>query len=94
MCKKIVIRFLKFTVKDNGIGIEKNVQHKLFDPFFQANENIAENYRESGLGLSICKNSVTLLNGYISMNSDKNKGSEFSLFIPYMQEKQNDSKKT
>ncbi|KGT36427.1 hypothetical protein KU70_05855 [Campylobacter fetus] len=44
---------IKFSVKDNGIGIDKNMLEKIFDSFIQANKDITKIYGGTGLGLSI-----------------------------------------
>ncbi len=65
-------------VKDNGIGISKELQEKIFDMFFRGSENSDG----SGLGLYIVKESVEKLNGTINVNSIPGKGSEFRILIP------------
>ena len=65
-------------VKDNGIGISKELQEKIFDMFFRGSENSDG----SGLGLYIVKESVEKLNGTINVNSVPGKGSEFRILIP------------
>ncbi len=73
---------IRFSVKDSGIGIPEEVQHKLFTPFFSNRtlHNIEE--YSTGLGLAICKNLAGLLKGNIEMNSEFGIGSEFILEIP------------
>ncbi|MBP6532119.1 MAG: PAS domain-containing sensor histidine kinase [Bacteroidia bacterium] len=65
-------------VKDNGIGISKELQEKIFDMFFRGSESSDG----SGLGLYIVKESVEKLKGKIVVNSIPGKGSEFSILIP------------
>jgi signal transduction histidine kinase/CheY-like chemotaxis protein len=74
---------LAFTVKDNGIGIEKEKLNLIFDRFNQAEEYITRNYGGTGLGLSIVKNLVVLQQGTISVKSEPGKGTEFSFTLPY-----------
>ena len=69
------------SVEDNGIGISKNDQEKLFNPFFQVQESLVKN--GSGLGLAICKKIVTLLGGDIIVESEKGIGSTFRFNIKY-----------
>ena len=68
------------SVTDNGIGIPKAEQEKLFDRFFRAgNVGITEG---SGLGLSIAKKCVEVLNGDITFESEVGKGTTFHVSIP------------
>lgn len=75
--------FLEFCVKDTGIGIQPDHQDIIFDRFRQANETITRNYDGSGLGLSISKAYIELLNGKIWVESEFGKGSKFFFTIPY-----------
>lgn len=75
---------LKFTVEDNGIGISKEDQKKLFTPFVQIENSLSQT--GSGLGLSICKKLTELLGGSISVDSRPDNGSTFTFtikFTPY-----------
>lgn len=65
-------------VKDNGIGISKEMHEKIFDMFFRA----AQNTEGSGLGLYIVKEAVEKLNGKIEVESELGKGTAFSIHIP------------
>jgi signal transduction histidine kinase len=71
---------LTFTVKDKGIGIPAKDQKKLFAEFYRASN--AEHIQGSGLGLSIVKKYVELLNGIISFTSKEGKGSTFTIELP------------
>lgn len=67
-------------VSDKGIGIPKSEQSQLFDRFFRAkNVGIIEG---SGLGLSIVKKCLDVLNGEITFESETNKGTTFFVSIP------------
>jgi signal transduction histidine kinase/DNA-binding response OmpR family regulator len=81
---------LKFTVKDTGIGINKNKSKEIFEEFSQADAATTRKFGGSGLGLSICKKLVELQGGEINVQSIEGKGSEFSFFIPYKTGKEND----
>ncbi|MBU2431517.1 MAG: response regulator, partial [Proteobacteria bacterium] len=72
---------LNFSVKDTGIGIPRKNQHTLFDNFTQADNSDTRKYGGTGLGLSICSQLVELMNGKITLESQTNKGSNFSFFI-------------
>lgn len=66
-------------VQDTGIGISKENQKSLFQPFFRADNN---NKRGTGLGLSISKQIVELHGGRIEVESIENEGSRFTVFLP------------
>lgn len=71
---------LRATVADKGIGIPKSEQSQLFDRFFRAkNVGIIEG---SGLGLSIVKKCMEVLQGEIEFESEQNKGTVFRVSIP------------
>ena len=76
-----IMNKINFSVEDNGIGISKEDQKKLFNPFVQVHDSLTKN--GSGLGLAICKKLVELLDGTISIESDKNKGSIFRFNVKY-----------
>lgn len=68
----------KIIIEDNGIGIEKDFQKKIFNMFFRASEQSSG----SGLGLYIVKNAVNKLDGKISFTSQLNQGTTFIVIIP------------
>lgn len=73
----------KFQISDTGIGIPREKLKVIFQPFEQADMGITRKYGGSGLGLSITKKIVELHGGKISAESEKGKGSIFTLEIPY-----------
>ncbi|MGD2034970.1 MAG: PAS domain S-box protein [Bacteroidales bacterium] len=75
--------YLEFFVKDTGIGIDKKQQEAIFNRFVQANSGINSPYEGAGLGLSIAKAYVELLNGKIWVESEKGVGSKFCFTIPF-----------
>ncbi len=72
---------LFFLVVDSGIGIDKADQDKLFQSFSQVDASISRQYGGTGLGLYICKQLVELMNGKISVQSERKKGTVFSFSI-------------
>lgn len=75
--------FIEFFVKDTGIGIIKENQHKIFDRFMQADISVTSNYEGAGLGLAICKGLVDFLGGGIWLDSEPGIGTTFNFTIPY-----------
>lgn len=73
--------FIGVDVEDNGIGIEKDTIKKLFKPFVQADISTTRRYGGSGLGLSITKKIINMMNGEIKVESELGKGSKFSFYI-------------
>ncbi|MDP4935503.1 MAG: ATP-binding protein [Salibacteraceae bacterium] len=72
-----------FLVSDTGIGIEVASIDKIFDSFEQAATDVNRKYGGTGLGLSISKRLVELQGGDIWVKSEKDKGSQFYVTIPY-----------
>jgi signal transduction histidine kinase len=69
----------KITIKDNGIGISKEMLSKIFDFNFQAEKEQSEGI---GIGLSLVKQSIDLMEGVINVNSELGVGTEFIVIIP------------
>jgi len=72
---------LFITVKDQGMGIPTGQQSKIFDHFFRA-DNVA-NLQGTGLGLTITKKYVQLMNGQLTFESQENKGTQFNVELPF-----------
>lgn len=72
---------LRFTVKDTGIGMSKDFIPKIFDIFSQEDENLANKYGSTGLGMAITKNIIDMMNGKIEVDSAKGKGSTFIVTV-------------
>jgi signal transduction histidine kinase/CheY-like chemotaxis protein len=72
---------LKFVIKDTGIGMDPSFVPKIFEPFTQEDNRRSNKYGSTGLGMAITKNIVELMNGTISVKSDKGKGTEFTVSL-------------
>ena len=72
-----------FSVEDTGIGIEEEVRKRLFKPFSQADSSTARRFGGTGLGLTICKNLVDLMNGQINLESSLGNGTKATFSIPF-----------
>lgn len=73
---------ITFETKDTGVGVSSKYMKDMFDKFTQADSSTTKKYGGSGLGLSISKQLSELLHGSISVTSEENKGSCFSLTLP------------
>jgi len=69
-------------VSDTGIGISKEAQSYIFEPFRRADESPTREHRGAGLGLSIVKQLVTIMGGEIKLESELGKGSTFIITLP------------
>jgi signal transduction histidine kinase len=74
--------YVRFFVKDNGIGIDPQHHELIFERFGQVMKVGAKNKGGTGLGLSICKSLVELMGGKIWVESEPGHGSNFFFTIP------------
>ena len=73
-----------FSVEDSGIGIDKAHGELIFDHFRQVDGSKNRRYGGAGLGLSICRNLVSLIGGRLWFNSEQGKGSRFYVELPLL----------
>jgi len=77
---------LRFTVSDNGKGMNQAQLREIFNPFIQAEGSITREYGGTGLGLSICKSLTELMLGSINVTSNVGIGSDFVVELPFSTE--------
>jgi len=82
--KKVVNEkeYAEIKISDTGIGIPKQKLDKIFDRFYQVDDSIQRAYGGSGIGLALVKELVDLHKWNITVTSEVNKGTEFTLTIP------------
>ncbi|RZJ51432.1 MAG: hypothetical protein EOO44_14615 [Flavobacterium sp.] len=73
------LNYAKICLTDNGIGISDEYQDKIFDPFYRLHNN--DQYKGSGLGLTIVKKIVSNHHGFITVSSEINVGTTFCIYI-------------
>ncbi len=73
---------LEVCVSDTGSGISEEEQHKIFDRFYQAENNLSRSYGGTGLGLALSHDLAHLLKGSLEVRSELGKGSTFILKVP------------
>ena len=77
------VKGVELSVSDTGIGIRREDQERIFNPFEQADGSSSRSYQGTGLGLSLTKNLVELHGGKISVESEgEGRGSTFRFIIP------------
>jgi len=72
-------RYVKVSIQDQGVGIPRDYLHKIFDPYFTTKQ------KGSGLGLTIAYSIIDKHNGRLTVSSELNIGSVFSLYLPAAQ---------
>ena len=73
---------LCFRIRDTGIGMDKEYLPRIFDAFSQEDSTRKNKYGSTGLGMAITKSIVEMMNGTISVESEKGVGTEFTVVIP------------
>lgn len=73
----------EFTIEDNGVGMEPEFIDHIFEPFVQEAMDVRSSYQGTGLGMTITKSILDLMDGNICVESRKNVGSTFTVTIPF-----------
>ena len=82
---------LRFVIKDTGIGMDASFIPKVFDTFTQEDSSRNNKYGSTGLGMAITKNIVDIMNGTISVTSEKGVGTEFTVVVTLKNSEHNNS---
>ena len=73
----------RFTISDTGIGISSEYLPHIFDAFSQEDNTVTSKYGSTGLGMPITKKIIDMMNGQIDVESEKGKGTTFTLTITF-----------
>lgn len=76
-----------FTCEDTGIGMSREYQKRIFEPFTREDESVKTAYNGTGLGMPIAKKLTETMGGSISFTSEKGKGTTFTITIPFLIDK-------
>ena len=79
---EIIQKNINISITDTGIGISTEMQTKIFELFRQVETSISRDYGGNGLGLTIAKAYIELLNGSLTLKSEINKGTTINISIP------------
>ncbi len=71
----------RFQVRDNGMGIEKDFQEKIFDAFTREESSVTNKIQGTGLGMAITRNLIEIMGGTINVDSEKGRGSCFEILL-------------
>ncbi len=81
------IDYLKFEVRDTGIGIKENDIPIIFDKFTQLDSSMTRRHGGTGLGLAISQRLISMMGGELKVESKKSSGSTFSFLLPLLIDK-------
>ena len=78
--------YIKITIADNGIGMDEKTLGRIFQPFFTTKE------KGTGMGLAAVYGTIKNHNGYIFVESEKDRGAVFKIYLPVIEDKAEDEK--
>ncbi len=78
-------KLLKINIIDQGNGIEKDIQEKIFEKFYYSQNDLKGFLHSTGIGLTFCKTAIKAMNGEIGVVSEPQKGSEFWFTLNYLE---------
>lgn len=76
--------FYQIEVEDNGIGMKPEFIKDIFKPFSQEASTSRTKYQGTGLGMAITKNIIELMDGSIEVQSEYQKGTKFTVYLPFL----------
>ena len=76
-----------FTCEDTGIGMSREYQKRIFEPFTREDESVKTAYNGTGLGMPIAKKLTETMGGSISFTREKGKGTTFTIKLPFLIDK-------
>ena len=79
--------FYTFTCEDTGIGMSREYQKRIFEPFTREDESVKTAYNGTGLGMPIAKKLAETMGGSISFTSQKGEGTAFTVKLPFLIDK-------
>ncbi|MET0012668.1 MAG: PAS domain S-box protein [Sedimenticola sp.] len=80
--RRDVTEWVVFEITDTGIGMTREQLARVFDPFTQADESTTRKYGGTGLGLTIVKQYVDLMDGELDVHSEPGNGTSFTVSLP------------
>jgi two-component system, sensor histidine kinase len=83
-------QILQVTITDTGIGMDESFISQLFTKFSQEDDSVARKYGGTGLGMSISKKLIELMDGTIDVTSKKNKGTSITFTLPFIKGNESD----
>lgn len=78
---------IEFAIQDTGVGVKPEDLSKIFDAFHQVDATATREFGGMGLGLTIVKELIHLLKGDVRIESEYEKGSTFTVFLPYFHDR-------